>query len=71
MNTTRDAALALKEKEVDRLISEVKPVPPLESLIAEKGRAAARHTFNCLKGPFPAADPSISKDADWSYQYAV
>ena len=41
MNTTRDAALALKEKEVDRLISEVKPVPPLESLIAEKGRAAA------------------------------
>ena len=42
MNTTRDAALALNEKEGDRIISEGKPVPSLESLIAENGRAAVR-----------------------------
>ena len=24
-----------------------------------------------MKGPFPAAEPSISRDADWSYEYAV
>ena len=58
-------------KELDRIISEGKPVPLLESLIAKNGRAAVRYTFNCLKGRFPAADPTISKDADLSYQYAV
>jgi hypothetical protein len=47
----------MNEKELDR--------------IAENGRAAVRYAFHCLKGPFPAAEPSISKDPDWSYEYAV
>jgi hypothetical protein len=61
----------MNEKELDRIISEGKPVPPLESSIAENGRAAVRYAFHCLKGPFPVAEPSISKDPDWSYEYAV
>jgi hypothetical protein len=70
MNTTRDGALALNEKEGDRIISEGKLAPSLESLMAENGRATVRD-LNCLKGAFPAAEPSISKDADRAYQYAV
>ncbi len=57
--------------ELDQLISEGKPVPALERLIAANGRAAVRYAFLCLKGPFPAAEPTISRDADWSYEYAV
>jgi hypothetical protein len=71
VNTTRDAALALNEKEGDRIMSEGKLVPSLESLIAEKWPGGGPSCLNCLKGLFPFAEPSISKDADWSYQYAV
>ena len=61
----------MNTSELDQIITEGKPLPALEPLIAKIGRAAVRYAFLCLKGPFPAAESTIAKDADWSYEYAV
>ncbi len=61
----------MNTSELDQIITEGKPVPALEPLIAKIGRAAVRYAFLCLKGPFPAGESTIATDADWSYEYAV